>query len=744
MKYTKVVLSRLSCRDASRANTRNRQESFLTATVGIIVLVSAVLLLSSTAVSQETVISSVIKSFPNAYPGQLVRIDKLLNPVNGHVTIRLTSQGPGATAIGRNPWDEESKLLKARYGNLNGRLRRIAETMGIYDRVKVKIYLQTERPKVLNKMEASIDELRAASRASLQRGPTVSLPEITKRHGVTAEKVLGPNLFIAEVSVFDLKRMMFDNAIAAIEEYVEQRPTADYTFDTLWRSACNPPPLPWNAKGSRVHAATFENGVWQSHFDCLGNLDANNIEINNTRDPYCTDDDCIMMHSQQTFNFLWRAAPSATFYHHRAQNAWLEPDYDSQDSQDFLINNEIETVSLSYERGSDPNDMEFLVMDNFAYQFPFTNFFNPSSNSGYDLVVEWAPYNAVSVGNVRHTAERHYEMAGCTQAKNPNPVYGGCVDGGTPPDCAGDREMPYIVAPGISPDPAGGAGNWMQNPPCLQNDEPWAQRLYCGTSFSAPTANGIAADVISADARMRYWPEKVRVALLATAHNVDGGYWNSAIDGRDGEGVISGIDAIWFAKNRVEVQPGGQAETGSAVGTIDAASPTELQFFVKIPSVKPTGKHLRIVLTWDSNPDLTNHRNALSDLDLVFITKAGIYSSLSYDGNVESIDVPSEKLTAGAVYPLNVVVSRLDIPTDAIAQFFYYAVGWTWARDHAEFDPNLDGCVDTKDYDAIMRVVNGIDPYNASFDLNGDGKVDQADATKLTTMYSRPGGAPCN
>lgn len=198
-------------------------------------------------------------------------------------------------------------------------------------------------------------------------------------------------------------------------------------------------------------------------------------------------------------------------------------------SQDFLVNNAIETVSISYTRGGNQNGLEFLIMDDFAYRFPFTNFINPAGNGSFANEVHWQAYNALTVGMVRHTEEVHYELdvdiphlgvVGVPHfARNPAPVYGSCLNGNPSGPCAGDREMPHVVAPGITPSVN---DDHMVDNVCLGAQYP----AHSGTSLSVPVLNGIAADVISADPRMRYWSIKVRVAIILTAHNVDEGNWD--------------------------------------------------------------------------------------------------------------------------------------------------------------------------------------------------------------------------
>jgi hypothetical protein len=344
--------------------------------------------------------------------------------------------------------------------------------------------------------------------------------------------------------------------------------------------------------------------------------------------------------------------------------------------------------------------------DEWAYRYPYPALCNPAANWGTDFEVNWQCYNALSVGNVRHTDLSHYEILeddvldlceprrSCTQTRNPPQLCGGAglrppLDGpdGTPvyADWSGDREMPYLVAPGMAPD-AGGANMVDQNPTCL--DGP----LTCGTSYSAPTLNGIVACVISSDSRMVNRPHVVWATLLATAENVTDGDWDSQFDGKDGAGVVSGASAITFARNHSEPGPNATAVVDGIVSSgFDYTTPagTDVQYNILIPNPKPPGKHLRVVLTWTSDP-VESSGNWLSDLDLaVYDTNTGNnYTSVSYNGNVEIVDPPAWQLAAGSTYraQIHVWANRLQGPPNSgiSGGTLKYALAWTWVKDHAE------------------------------------------------------------
>ncbi len=241
-----------------------------------------------------------------------------------------------------------------------------------------------------------------------------------------------------------------------------------------------------------------------------------------------------------------------------------------------------------------------------------------------------------------------------------------------------DREMPYLVAQGHQ-------ANENVTANCIIP-------LCCGTSFSAPIVNGIAANLRSVNAEMWLWPEKVRATLLVTAQNVDYGEWDCNFDRRDGAGVVSGRNAELFASSCINIAPNyvynsnaSPVENGMGVITCNAGgSIAAMTFKIKTPSVLPVGKHLRVVLTWDSNARTTtlmDTYNSLSDFDLSLIVGPNIYTSASYNGSIEIVNVindnymlPNTTYSAVVSNPVN------RIPTGDIT---YLCVAWTWVVNHA-------------------------------------------------------------
>ena len=313
-------------------------------------------------------------------------------------------------------------------------------------------------------------------------------------------------------------------------------------------------------------------------------------------------------------------------------------------------------------------------MDDFSYRNPYPVFITPTANAGYAYEVNWQNYNAISVGNVRHTNNSTFEMGDCTQTKNPPPVYGGCISG-SGADCAGDREMPYVVVPGI---PSSGTTFATT---CLEG----AGSVTCGTSMSCSILNGIAADVMAADSRLVGWPEKIRATLMLTAQNVESGDWADDGDERDGTGTVSGYEAVAFAQAHTWVGAGNTAVEKGMTGSYYYAADFSgnKRFNIAVPNPKPSGKHLRVVLTWDSNPVINSGINALSDLDLVVEINGGTKVSNSWDSNIEVVDVANSEVTAGTNYYADIVPYANRIPSGASANLFYYSIAWSWVKDHA-------------------------------------------------------------
>lgn len=616
------------------------------------------------AVVQAQSLSTRYVEFPNAVPGTVLKIDKVRDERTGEFKLQKGGMPLPVEELLR--WEGiERQAHLGRNGQLSDELESRRTSMGSSEKVKVVIHLKYPQITYPDKTSYSEEELIASSLAASAMLPVTDLSTLELRHQMSGCERNGNGIEICDATKDQLESLKMDNDVGAIDAFHEER-GASVELSTLAASAYNPGSVPAGA-GIGVHAATFEWGLNSTFVSCLG--------VSVTYDASTTGSQLDIRHTHAAFKSLVAAAPSATFYHRKTLT------FDGSDDVNYLINNAIQTVSMSRERGGTSpyrsTNAEFLVMDDFAYRYPYPVYVNPTDNLGYQYEVNWQGYNGISVGNVRHTNGTTYEMADCTQTKNPPPVYGSCI-AGSGADCAGDREMPHIVVPGI---PSTGSDFATT---CLGG----SGTVGCGTSWSAPVGNGIAADIIAADSRLSGWPEKVRATMILTAQNVDGGYWVSGTDGRDGAGVVSGSEAVSFAHSHTSVSVGNSAvEKGMGAGSMSAPdfSSGSKRFNYLVPNPKPAGKHLRVVVTWDSNPVVGGTTNALSDVDLTVQINGTTRSSSSWDNNIEVVDVAAANVTAGGSYYIDVVPAINRIPASGSrTTFFYYAIAWEWVKDHAD------------------------------------------------------------
>ncbi|MDB5047532.1 MAG: hypothetical protein JWO30_603 [Fibrobacteres bacterium] len=614
---------------------------------------------------QETQDGSRYFEYPHAMPGRVIKAKKVLNSVTGRMEAQVILEGSPSSLSLDALAESETAIVHAQRGPFSEELAEKIPGMGQQSRAQVIVHLKYPPISYPDKTVASTEELRASSIAAAALAPISSLESLFQRHGILGMETRGNSVAEGELTRSQLESLKQDPDVAAMDLiHEETRMSPDLL--TLNSSAYNPGGVPSGA-GSGVHAATFETGLTSGFLSCIGVTPV-------AYDANVSSDAWEIRHANGVFRCLIATAPSASFYHR------LSVTYDGSNDVNYLINNGIQTVNMSLTRGGTSpyhaTNSEFLVMDDFAYRYPYPVYVNGSGNAGYSYEVNWQGYNGISVGDVRHTNNSTYELADCTQTKNPPPVYGSCISG-SGANCAGDREMPHVVVPGTPYTGTDFAST------CLAG----SGTVACGTSWSAGVGNGIAADVIAADSRLAGWPEKVRATMILTAQNVDGGDWTSGTDGRDGSGVVSGSEAVSFAQNHTTVAVSGSAvEKGMMAASMYAAdfSAGNKRFNYLVPNPKPSGKHLRAVLTWDSNPVVGGSINALSDLDLIVQYNGSTRYSSSWDNNVEVVDIAASELTAGSSYYIDVAPYSNRIPASGSrTNYFYYAIAWTWVKDHA-------------------------------------------------------------
>jgi hypothetical protein len=675
------------------------------------------------------VLSTHFCQFKHTLPGRIVKIQKVYDPDNKTAGFVSDYDGIQSPADLVRMEVAENDFIVSRYGALDGAIIDKLNQMSDDDTMRVEVNVKQPKGIVyLSKFDHTMEELKANSLAAADAKPLKNLDAVFSSNGISRGETLSDFNGVVTLTKTQLLKLAFDSEVSHIsevrEKYTTMSPwhimlpslfqTGPLTENavTLARSAYShsQSALPTNL-ANHVHAATFESGLHSALVSCLnvspGVLSYWDPQPSPFHTPIGTTDPDDAFHSDVSFVNLVNAAPGANFYH---RYSWS---FNTSADANFIINNQINTVSSSTSNGSGPvNNPQNLAIDDFANRYPYPVFCTPTGNGGAPLVPNWIAYNQISVGNVQDSNVAHFSIndAGrCgvpSQTTNPSPRPAGyCIDGGTYPNCAGDREMPYIVAPGWAPHATirGDCplGTYYLSGTTPTTTPPIWMRASCvplgsgldtltwGTSMSAPTMNGMAADLIGQVSILGTKPEGVRAIFLQTARNVTGGYWRSGTDGLDGAGVVHGQDAIAFAQTMTPININSTAVTKAFYYTSFSASdfiPSQIprNFNIKIPSSITSGTHLRVVFTWDSSPDLITSQNLLSDFDLwVYTNSGGLLTSSSYDSNIETVDVPNSAITAGGTYTCSIRPWVWRMPPNARSPRTYAALTWGFVADHA-------------------------------------------------------------
>lgn len=609
----------------------------------------------------------------NSASGVVVR--KSVDPRTGRC--RILSDDPRVAS-----YEDVHRLLAAErsaqrglYGAMDLSARQLYERIGDNEPVRVQIWVKGESIRYLSRFRATAEQMRQQSLELLRREPNERVRGIVAQHDLSPVHRSAGDFLECTVTRTRMRALAFDSSVVCIAALPEVKPCGNIVlFSALADGALNPAAHPADKGGAGLHVAVVEDGE-QWHID-------------------------------QVKMCLRNAAPNAMLFHKESRF------YDLMNTEAWLVDNNIVTTSLSISR--DPATVtaastEFTLMDDFAYRWPCPLFCTPAGNvpigyTSWTAEVNWQSYGALCVGSVKHWQQQAYVFDEFTATRNPEPIWGSCPGGDSA--CGGDRELPELLVPGSHP-----------YAPPGEDDSPyqWAERidsLYCsaesnpdstyvcstyfvnlwqgqGTSYSAPIANGMAARLISSNPSLfQNKPDCIKMALLLTAHNVEGGYWDAAEDGRDGAGVISAYDAVAYGQTctdltRMDTLP--PVKTGFYTAEADSTL-EDMTFQVRMPDTLPDDRHFRAVVVWTSNPDRANHVNALSDLDLGgFVDDNGdTYGSHSLDASVEMFDVPRSRVTAGKEYSFTLYARDIRIPQGARTDFFYLTVGWAWVRDHAD------------------------------------------------------------
>lgn len=627
------------------------------------------LLFGNPCADDEAIVTETTLRCPHTLGLKPIRVRKAVDPRTG--ACRIESDQPGIRSYADLARVEQAELRARRrvHGRLSTGLIALLNQPPRGVRVPVRIFLRRPVVKHPSRFHATAAELRAHSQSLLSSEPVVSPLAFAERNDLEHVRMSQGSVLDAYLRPETIRALAFDPDVAAVEPGLSVHPAGDgvVLLEDLARSALNPYAHPADKLGNQVIAGMLE----------------------------ATGSD----HANQVAECIASAAPLA--YVARHPSAY----YDSAGAEAWLVDWEVQTVSVSLSR--DPglvsvHSHEFMVMDDFAYRWPCPFFASVAGNSGYQAEVMWQSYGALCVGSVKHWEHAAYVFDTFTNTRNPEPEHGAC-----PPDdsaCAGDRELPEILAPGSHPlDPPGTGPThlWtMDTLPlyCSVQDDPDSSYI-CGwyydqiwqghgTSYSAPIVNGIGARLISSRRDLfQLRPDAVKMALLLTAHNVEGNYWSSGEDQRDGAGVVSAHDAIEYASSLTDLS-GQDSVPAVERGFFTAQADSSMQdrfFRVRIPTALPPNRHLRVALVWTSIPDFEAMRNTLSDLDIgAFVSDDGTFGSYSLDASVEMFDVPAAQLTPGSDYTFTLFARDIRIPPSGCTDFFYYTLGWTWVRDHAD------------------------------------------------------------
>lgn len=601
--------------------------------------------------------------------GETIVVRKVVETATGHCRIESSIPDVNSYADLHRLVQRERAERRRRYGRLSLSLCRRFDTLTGSETTPVRIVLRMPRVAHPSRFSHTPDQLARHSRSLLAQRPAVDPAAWAGAHGLHHCSVSAPNVVFTTLTKAMLREIAFDDAVAVVEPVSPVFPCGDVLlFSELAQGALNPAAHPADREGAGVLSGIVE-GLSSDH-------------------------------AKQTTACLTNMAPRAAVVRHSSAY------YDSLQTDAWLLDNQVETVSMSLSR--DPSQLtvdchEFMLMDDFIYRWPCPVFCTPAGNGTAHDEVNWQPYGAVCVGSAKHWRQQAYLFDGFTCARNPEPRYGACLDD-TDTACAGDRELPEILAPGSHPfdAPDGDAVHlWGSDPQPIycDSDEVPGSTYVCGsyypdvwtgqgTSYATPIVNGTAARLISSNVPLfGHKPDAVKMALLLTAHNVVGGYWDPGVDQRDGAGVVSAYDAVAYGASCTDLT--GQdtppaVEHGYCTMQVDSAM-TDRRFRVLVPQSPPHGRHLRAAMVWTSTPDFDSMQNVLSDLDLGgFMSDSAAYGSHSLDASVEMFDVPTEELTPGREYELTVYARDIRIPPGARTDYFYCTLGWTWVRDHAD------------------------------------------------------------
>jgi hypothetical protein len=596
---------------------------------------------------------------------------------------------------------QERAAVWRKYGSLGAAFTERVSAMREGDSLDVVIELVQEHPGYLNSRTTTQEERIRNARAWVNARPIVSPRDFLALHGLKEAARRGkprPNARLAEARASKSQILGLKHARDVVSIIERKKPEVNSVggphsplYTELYHAAYNPASAMAEYPYSDIKVATMETGLGSGYVNRLPN-DLKPVFYDSGQ---WTASGLHSVHSEGCYQLLAAGTRSMEKYHYNDDHVG--------NIQTRLLEDGINVLSSSLvgDWGS-PSESDSRAVDNLAFIYPYPLVSLTAGNDGPDYAPDAQTYNSLIVGNVQHYDSSHYQMdfdyirwdsvlgflpvyvAG-TQWKNPPAQYA----------YTRDWELPTLVAPGFGSDPYWGLhfpGVWTSSTGvagCAPGVD-WCPPG--GTSFSAPVAAALAAQIIGWAGQYAS-PNRItetKAILMLTAENVDGDYWKPHYeDSRDGAGTVSGANAVEFVRNA----PYTHNEMGPHIRAMRSGylSPEEFgdELFIAesllVPATIPTGKHLRVVLTWTSSPSInaTPAVNEVSDMGLFVHSNYGWRYSETWNSNTEIVDLPNASLTPNGTYVIKVFPQVHRSASDGV-EGTYYTLAWTWVKDHAD------------------------------------------------------------
>ena len=312
----------------------------------------------------------------------------------------------------------------------------------------------------------------------------------------------------------------------------------------------------------------------------------------------------------------------------------------------------VNVITMSWHYTSEETDgglhQRDVYFDYATTHYPWPTAFTSAGNQADETDGAYASgkgYNFFGVGNILNDGDGNR----CNDTISPSSSWK------NPTSTHGDREVPEIASPGSRHALLGTS--------------------FGGTSAATPVTASIATLLMSANTRLKIWPEAIRATLLATANyqNADGANWSLYSDGKDGTGMTNTLYGYYTAKRR-ETTSNPQFRAHD-YGAINAAKFSG-GFFDKTwkAYTLTTNSRIRVALTWNSKTDGTSSMLD-ADLDLWVYDPDGslVALSLTWDSNYEFVEFTPKK--AGAY---TIKIRGYSVPSNF---WSYYGIAWTTHYD---------------------------------------------------------------